>query len=332
MQAWKKTFYEQFGVPEVGFASCDILVPEPLQQVIATFGKQDFTVGQAAEAAGCTMMEMTHLLDFGWHREILDKAVAHSAEGAERPLPGRYIAGDYYRMLSGVAVYDRPLWKSVPETQRQQILQWNYREFIVRNLDAIRAGSRCEGAHTLEQALADFGALQEDRHVFFVLPCDCKMLAGGCGLPTDVCLRVLTEKEASSVNSVVSRGHGTVLSKAAFLERIKKCSKDGLMHTYMPQQLSSMCNCCGDCCFEFNGHRVLQEMGYSDVEYPVRFNVAVYDASKCVGCGICARRCHFQAFTCEKRKVQFDASKCFGCGLCAETCPKGCITMRKIKE
>ena len=41
----------------------------------------------------------------------------------------------------------------------------------------------------------------------------------------------------------------------------------------------------------------------------------------CIGCGICAKNCNFDAITVENNVAHIDQSKCKGCGLCAQKCP-----------
>jgi formate hydrogenlyase subunit 6/NADH:ubiquinone oxidoreductase subunit I len=78
----------------------------------------------------------------------------------------------------------------------------------------------------------------------------------------------------------------------------------------------------------------------SQKKYPRVHFLAERDLTTCIQCGICAKRCPFDAFhhdgsTIEvkgkKRKnVDFDPEQCFGCGLCATACPVDAIRMRSI--
>jgi len=55
----------------------------------------------------------------------------------------------------------------------------------------------------------------------------------------------------------------------------------------------------------------------------------VSDPSKCVYCGICAKKCPMQAITVDRASKTWtlDEDACIACGTCAECCPKKCIIM-----
>ena len=55
----------------------------------------------------------------------------------------------------------------------------------------------------------------------------------------------------------------------------------------------------------------------------------VNDASKCVYCTLCAKKCPQEAITVDRAAKSWTLSEedCIGCGLCAASCPKKCLTM-----
>lgn len=55
----------------------------------------------------------------------------------------------------------------------------------------------------------------------------------------------------------------------------------------------------------------------------------VNDASKCVYCTLCAKKCPQEAITVDRAAKSWTLSEenCVGCGLCAASCPKKCLTM-----
>lgn len=70
-----------------------------------------------------------------------------------------------------------------------------------------------------------------------------------------------------------------------------------------------------------NLHLVVQTEGQQCEDFQSGFLAAV-NADRCVGCGVCAARCRFDAIRMTP-KAEVDALKCEGCGLCELVCPVG---------
>ncbi len=52
----------------------------------------------------------------------------------------------------------------------------------------------------------------------------------------------------------------------------------------------------------------------------------IIDQNVCTACGLCAKRCDFNAITLDP-KAKIDASKCAGCAMCIAVCPSGAVNV-----
>lgn len=55
-------------------------------------------------------------------------------------------------------------------------------------------------------------------------------------------------------------------------------------------------------------------------------------AENCMGCGICADKCHIKAISLAEQKAGMNLpvinnEVCIGCGVCSHACPSGALTM-----
>lgn len=55
---------------------------------------------------------------------------------------------------------------------------------------------------------------------------------------------------------------------------------------------------------------------------------AYVDEAKCVGCGVCAEMCRFDAIEIEDGKAKITDYACEGCGLCEHVCPAKAVEMK----
>ncbi|MCD7736847.1 MAG: 4Fe-4S binding protein, partial [Lachnospiraceae bacterium] len=155
---------------------------------------------------------------------------------------------------------------------------------------------------------------RKDRPVYLNY-CDCKSLNGQCGKPRDTCI---TYKDG--INTYVHRGLGKRIDAETAKEVVRRADRAGLMHTVNP---TGICNCCDDCCYLFRSQKRRKSGGF----WLKTDHVISWDQEKCVGCGLCKKRCRFQVFSGEKKELCLDFSRCVGCGLCASACPGGALEL-----
>ena len=132
---------------------------------------------------------------------------------------------------------------------------------------------------------------------------------------------------------LIGMGHGRYIEKEEAMDILKKCEKEGMIHTTMNVQKGQdslfICNCCPDCCV------VLREL--AKYENPLAFAISnfkpEFNHEACKSCGTCVKICPLDAITLDgDKKLQFNETKCIGCGLCASNCPHDTIKLVKIRD
>jgi len=163
--------------------------------------------------------------------------------------------------------------------------------------------------------------LIETADTICVTKCTCRLIAGKCDKPVEVCLQI---GKAADYN--IDRGTGRQISRDEALQILKDSEDAGLMHVTMNKSsdMHFICNCCGCCCIAMP---VMIQYGTRMTD-PSRY-LAKIDADTCEACGACVDRCWFSAITVdeEKNAAVINAEKCMGCGVCQVVCPSGALTL-----
>jgi Pyruvate/2-oxoacid:ferredoxin oxidoreductase delta subunit len=141
------------------------------------------------------------------------------------------------------------------------------------------------------------------------------------------------------------RGLGWEVSKSRAKDILHEANKKGLMQTAEVSLTEegairgAICNCCADCCV----HPDLTGRYDAVKVWPLARYVAQHLTDRCTSCGLCVRRCPFNAFADEKsqpgpagnptstvkkqKNIHLDENLCRGCGVCSTGCPDEAIRM-----
>jgi Pyruvate/2-oxoacid:ferredoxin oxidoreductase delta subunit len=93
-----------------------------------------------------------------------------------------------------------------------------------------------------------------------------------------------------------------------------------------------ICQCDDQACVLIGTMRRSKEFGIHDGIAPSRF-LAIFDAEKCNGCGICVTKCPFHAVKMneEGNLAVIAAKECMGCGSCVVNCPTSALSMKIVR-
>ena len=216
-----------------------------------------------------------------------------------------YRINNFYYFLDVFAVGRREIYETLPEETRLRLDDW-YIDSYVKNLDTSDGPPTTDRVHPLEEMMQ---VIDEDPKPFYLNYCDCRILSGRCDKPTHTCIT-----HSDGINTLVDRGYSIKLTKEQAKEIVREADKAGLMHT---SAMNGYCNCCGDCCYLFRAQKALGSVG----TWPATGYIVEMDGSRCIACGLCIKRCHFDIFRKTEQGISCDNSACVGCGLCVNTCP-----------
>lgn len=158
-----------------------------------------------------------------------------------------------------------------------------------------------------------------------VAPCICRreqsLLGKGCDKPEESCLIFGLGAEVYE-----KRGIGRVITKEEAIEILKKAEEAGLiLQPSNAKDIVNICCCCGCCCGVLKAFKAHPKPS-TLVSSPF---VCTADRDKCIGCGVCVRRCQMDALELQDDKVVLDSDRCIGCGLCVSTCLGDALSLRR---
>ncbi|NJD19201.1 MAG: 4Fe-4S dicluster domain-containing protein [Gemmatimonadetes bacterium] len=156
-----------------------------------------------------------------------------------------------------------------------------------------------------------------------------------CKAPLETC----STFGALSVDFMVRNGLAREVSKAEMMDNLERSRDLGLVLNAdnVQRNVKFMCHCCGCCC---NVLRGITCHGYANAVVTSNY-VAASAPDRCIGCGICSRRCPIQAITRvpdpDPKYRKFgrpvvDESLCIGCGVCTLRCKPGAMRLHHRKQ
>jgi len=108
------------------------------------------------------------------------------------------------------------------------------------------------------------------------------------------------------------------------LDILDQSEKEGLvLQSTNEQAPQAVCACCGCCCGVLGTLKAIP----NPAEFVAANFFARVAADLCVGCGLCADRCHMDAIDVRDKKAGVDLLKCIGCGVCVPACKPGALRL-----
>ncbi|MDA3916435.1 MAG: 4Fe-4S binding protein [Deltaproteobacteria bacterium] len=304
MEPWLDLFYEPDEIK--------LLIDLPQQ-----WTTMDDIETQCIEEGNCDHCGFIHR---AWRRGVLDKDEKN-----------RYKAADFHTRYDLWAMFEG--FKDVPEDVREQLNQCELESYSNRHIDVLKKVRQAGNPDVVDDVTPRYLLPDEAMAVLdqveriYLWPCNCRSMIQACGKPIYTCLRFDNNRDI-----------GFEISREKAKEIVKDANKKGLMHSgelgrdFDGKIIGAICNCCSDCCFP---HLLSSSAGAEKV-WPFSRYVAKYHEDQCTFCGLCSKRCPFDAFTFQRKtkerfaSLALETDLCRGCGVCATACPVEAIEMLEL--
>jgi ferredoxin len=173
----------------------------------------------------------------------------------------------------------------------------------------------------------------KDAKAWAVSLCYCRHIqeheGKACSKPMEVCTTL-----NSSAEYVARHGLGRKISREEALDIFARTREEGLVHIgdNVRRRPAYVCHCCGCCCAMLSA---INRFKMFDAVVTSPFEAAV-DPGKCIGCGMCAKKCPVGALRIEGegegKKAALNPGICLGCGVCKPACAQGSLSMAARRE
>lgn len=160
----------------------------------------------------------------------------------------------------------------------------------------------------------------ESANKIVLMDCTCRVQKGNCDAPVRTCLR-LNERavQAMGIDELKHLNPVEVTVDEA-IKVLEASHRQGLIHLAIAVdqgEINEVCSCCECCCMALSAITRLKLAPHLLTSTVVISN----DVLRCIRCGACVERCHFDALEILNELLIVHKDKCIGCGLCLSSCP-----------
>lgn len=331
-----ETFSEIFKVPNVCKPHIAAMISEDEKALVVAFKGNEFTITDVIKILDIPRLQAEQLIEKAYRKGILNK-INDKME--------TYISTDLYTRLKYAAVFDD--YDNIPLLDRNDIDEWYIRAFIEKHSENFqKLKENILDLDTVSHLFSHTPFLLEQTYEaidvadrILLVPCDCNQLSEHRIDRSNVSHCILFDNYA---DGYMERSLGKVLTKDECKKIVREADKQGFVHcvnmNFKTAGPEFICNCNPKWCYPYRAAKIMQSESY----YPLRRNIANYNSEECLSCGLCVKRCPFDAFSYSdrqievggklKNQIEFNIQMCQGCGLCANTCSQKAIIMNSIEK
>lgn len=236
----------------------------------------------------------------------------------------------YLRLLRRLVELPSPaIRRHVVETYHAKVV----RLADARNIISINRDIDCRNLEQLLPYRYARDLILKNPHNIVVYDCPCRAQQEHPCQPTEVCL--IVGEPFADLLRLFQPFRSRRINQAEALRILQEEDDRGHIHTAwfkqtMLNRFYALCNCCKCCCL---GMQFMQKHGMPMIQ-PSGYRASI--SEQCVGCGICAQFCQFDAIHAiadtAGSRYDISADKCYGCGICEGKCPNRAISLVRSPE
>lgn len=234
---------------------------------------------------------------------------------------------EFEDFLSSINIPPVRAYLNYKNSKRAKIEQGRMSTYVSnKNIKTVEINKKLESKNGVTISGEIYSLLKRNKENIAVMNCFCRLLKKidkkECeyNMPMKTCLSV-----GSFSNQIVDYGVGEKISYEQACNIIEKCEEKGAIHTIYHYGINSeneeicICNCCKDCCALYGAYN---NKSISNI-FVKAYYIPIYENEEnCKYCGLCEKFCPTGAVKVDKenKRILFDESKCIGCGQCVSKC------------